>query len=193
MTRGITFNYSTDVTLTNVSLRGNGQFDTSGVFGDLGPRDLAFNNDTITDWGTGITFPASSSMEINGGTYNNTVDFRIPSFDPGTAPGLSSRSISIANVSFLDSPLPSLVVPSPNSVHYRVLLDGTLPGDGTGTKRFLADRITYNGLKVDYNDQAANAVVTGTGIAAYDGKTNAQLKAAFGIATRARCSTPRGW
>jgi hypothetical protein len=182
--RGLTFNYSTGMTVNNTYIYGDGQFDHSGIFGDSGPRDLVFNNITDVDWGTGITFPVSASIQVNGGFFNNTVNFRIPTFDPGTTPGLASRSISISGVSYGTSLKPSLLIPSPNSTPYNIYLDNTALDPSTPLKRFMSDQILYNGHQLFFNDQASTFIVTGTGITNYDGLTNAQLFSAYGITTR---------
>ena len=182
--RGLTFNYSTGITVNGVTIQGDGQFDHSGIYGDNGPHDLVFNNLNVFDWGTGIMFPPSASVQVTGGFYNNTVNFRIPTFDPGSAAGVISRSISISGVTYGTSLLPSLLIPSPNSTPYNIYLDNTPIDPSTPWKRFLADQILYNGHQLYFNDQAAGFVVTGTGIANYDGLTNVQLLSAYGITTR---------
>ena len=182
--RAITFNYSTAITINSTKIFGDGQWDSSGLYGDLGPRDLVFNNLTNIDWGTGINFPPSASVQVIGGFYNNTVNFLIPTFDPGTTPGSTSRTINITGVTYGTSLTASLLIPSPNSTHYNIYLSNTAIDSSTPLKRFLSDQIFYNGRQVYFADQAATFVVTGTGIAGYDGLTNAQLLALFGVTTR---------
>ena len=189
--RGLTFNYSTAVTINDLAIYGNGQWDSSGIFSDLGPRDTVFNNLTDVDWGYGITFSGSGSVAINGGFFNNTVNFLIPTFDFGSTPDLTSRFINISGVTIGTALTPSLLIPSPNSTCYNVYLDAIPLDPSTPMKRFLADKIVFNGKQVYFLDQASNFVVTGTGIANYDGKTNAQLMSAYGIATRGTVTPPR--
>ena len=179
--RGLTFNYSTAVTVNNLAIYGNGQFDSSGIFGDLGPRDLVFNNLTVVDWGTGITFPASSNLVVQGGFYNNTVNFRISTFNPGTSPGRFNRTIAINGVTYGTTLLPSLLIPSPNNIHYNLYLDPTGLDPSQAILQFLPSQITYNGRSVFFLNQGANFVVTGTGNAGYDGLTNAQLSQKYGV------------
>ena len=182
--RGVTFNYSTDITLNNLAVYGDSQWDSSAIYGDLGPRDLVFNNLTVVDWGTGIFIPGSLSVVIQGGFYNNTVDFQISTFDPGTDTTLKSRTINISGVTFGNSLPASLLIPSPNNVHYNIYLDATNNEPNLPLERFLPNQIVFNGQSVYYLDQAANFVVTGTGMAKYDGLTNAQLLSIYGICMR---------
>jgi G8 domain len=180
-TVGVDLVYSSKLTLRNIHMASE-TWSPAGTTGDAAPNTVIYDNLTITGFIDGIEAPYKGFSRISDGFFNNLVNIKVPFGAPDNG-AAGTHVVDIRGPVFGN--LPAAGHPT-NWVQNDIVLDSSNVGGLTGTglwPLFAPNQILFNGQQLYFSNQLPSYVVTGTGVAALDGKTNAQLYSQYTVST----------
>jgi hypothetical protein len=158
------------------------KLDYVGIHEDAAPANMVYDNLTIVGFAEGIDVPFRSSTLIYDTFLNNVINIRIPFGMAGNA-DWGTHFVNIQGVTFGNmNTIPNLPA---GHTQTNITLDYSDAAGFTDTAAwmlFAPNKIIYNNQELYFPEQAANYVVTGTGIPGVDNKTNAQLWSQYEMA-----------
>lgn len=184
----------TNIFLQNITLLGNLNAPTGqGIYGNTNTGDMELDNVTVEGFNTGWGVDSHGLNAVNGGTFENIIDFSF------SRPALNGQTGGFDGNNFIpfDGTTQFITLSAAalnGKTHYQYYLNGSGWVNEYDIQRdFFASAITFTGgpnagQQLYYPEQAANAVPfpSGTALSTIPAtmldKTNAQLMAQYGIA-----------